>query len=321
MKARTLNLIWGLLLIAAGGLFLAQNLGLISAPAPLVWAGLFGVASLTFFASYFVSGARNWGWLFPAFVTGAVAATIFLAEMGISGAFMASMILWSVAVPFLVPFVQAPRENWWALIPAYVLGVIGGFLLLSGFIAGEWLVALVMFTIALPFFVAFLLDQENWWALIPGFVMAAVGLFMLLITQFSGEALGAFVLLAIALPFFVVFLRTRDNWWALIPAGVLATIAVVVLAAGATSESAEARWLGGVMFLGLAATFGTLWLMRSSQPTEWAKYPAAGLLVASLAAFAWGAGVQIVWPLALILIGGWLIIDVWRRGQSEHPLR
>ncbi len=34
-----------------------------------------------------------------------------------------------------------------------------------------------------------------------------------------------------------------------------------------------------MLFLGLAVTFGVPWLLRKTQPTDWAKYPATGLAV------------------------------------------
>jgi hypothetical protein len=43
-----------------------------------------------------------------------------------------------------------------------------------------------------------------------------------------------------------------------------------------------------VLCLGLAAIFGILWLRRKTEPTDWAKYPAAGLLVLSILAFILG---------------------------------
>lgn len=317
MRPRILTLFWGFILILAGALFLAGNFGLIPEPSGFVWAILFAAASLSFFASYFISGVRNWGWLFPAFITGAVAAVILLGELGISGPFIATMILWSIAIPFLVVFVQAPSENWWALIPAYVMGAVGAFILIVDRLPGEWVASLVMFLVALPFLAVYVINRENWWALIPGGIMILIGFVLLLLTQASGEVIGALILFAIALPFFVVFLRSPDNWWALIPAGVMASAGLTALLAGALSETAAARWLGGVMFLGMALTFGVLWLLRARQPTEWAKYPAIGLAIAGLVAVSWGAGIQIIWPLALIAVGGWLLWDVLRRREDS----
>jgi FtsH-binding integral membrane protein len=55
----------------------------------------------------------------------------------------------------------------------------------------------------------------------------------------------------------------------------------------------RAGMISGVLLLGLAATFGVLWLRRKNQPTDWAKYPAVGLFVLSILAFilgdAWNA--------------------------------
>jgi len=57
-----------------------------------------------------------------------------------------------------------------------------------------------------------------------------------------------------------------------------------------------------VLFLGLAATFGVLWLLRKNQPTGWAKYPAASLLALAVLAFILGSHFQEVWMVTMILV-------------------
>lgn len=315
MKAKYVNFIWGLVLILGGGLFLASNLGYLENRSPQLWTAIFTSASLLFFAGYFLNGVQEWGWLFPASIFGALALTIELSELGLQGSVVAAPILASIALPFAVAFVLEPRQRWWALIPAWVMVVLTSLMLFVERVPGEAVAALILFSIALPFLVVFLVDRSRRWALIPAFVLAAVGMIPLLATRLSGELMGAVVLMFIALPFFVVYFWSERNWWALVPAGILTSIALsLVLVLGGQFEPQEASLMTGVMFLGWSATFGVLWLRRASQPTDWARYPALGLLAAGVLALISRAGFQMFWPLVIIAVGVLiLVLNLWPR--------
>jgi len=312
MKARYVNFIWGMVLILGGGLFLASNLGYLEGQSSQLWMAIFASASLLFFASYFLNGIQKWGWLFPASIFGALALTIELSELGLQGSVVAVPILGSIALPFVVAFILQPRQRWWALIPAWVMLVLAALMLFVERAPGELIAALILFSIALPFLVVFLVDRSRRWALIPAFVLAAVGMIPLLATRLSGELMGSVVLMLIALPFFVVYFISQDNWWALIPAGILTSIALSLALVIGQFEPQETSLMTAVMFLGWSATFGLLWLRRTSQPTEWAKYPALGLLAAGVLALISRAGFLIFWPLVIIALGILiLVLNLW----------
>lgn len=304
MKAKYINFIWGLVLILGGGLFLASNLGYLENRSPQLWMAIFASASLLFFAGYFLNGLREWGWLFPASIFGALALTIELGELHLQGAMVASPILASIALPFVVAFVLEPRQRWWALIPAWIMAVLTALMLFVERVPGEAIAALILFSIALPFLVVFLFDRSRRWALIPAFVLAAVGTIPLLTTFVSGEMIGSVVLMFIALPFFVVYFWSESSWWALLPAGILSSIALsLLLVFGGQPETQVAPLMTGVMFLGWSATFGALWLRRASQPTDWTRYPALGLLAAGVLSIALRSGFEMYWPLIIIAAG------------------
>ena len=82
MKTRHANFLWGFVLILAGGLFLAQNLGYIPVLSEQFWMAAFAGISLVFFVAYFLSGIQNWGLLFPVCIFGGLALTIFFGNNG-----------------------------------------------------------------------------------------------------------------------------------------------------------------------------------------------------------------------------------------------
>lgn len=304
MKARTSNILWGLVMILGGGLFLAENLGYLDGLEPLVWSGIFAAASVVFLVAYAINGWRQWGWLFPASISAGVALTIYLAEYSTANAAVGAPVLIGVGLPFAVAFFLDPRQRWWALIPAWVMTVLTLIIFFVDRVSGELIGSLFMFSIALPFLAVYLSNRTRRWALIPAFVLTAVGIIPLLVTQVSGEAIGAYVTLMIALPFVAVFLWSRQNWWALIPAGFMGTIAIsMLLFLPGPGLIVHPEWMAGSMFLGWALTFGVLWLLRGSQPTAWAAYPAIGLALASVMAFFFGTRFELFWPLALIAVG------------------
>ena len=133
--------------------------------------------------------------------------------------------------------------------------------------------------------------------------------------------MGVVVMAMFSLPFLVVFFWSKKNWWALIPAGVFLSIAVVVLLAtnhiGTNGEQGSLP--PAVMMAGIGTTFGILWLMRHSQPTFWAKYPALGLYAAALLALFTGERFQNV--LADCAYHRWSGLDIHLRIQEtgEDP--
>jgi hypothetical protein len=104
MKARSINLVWGIILILAGGLFLAQNLGYLEELPLNAWVIIFSGLSLLFFATYFINGVKDWGWLFPAFIFAGVALTMSLTNAGVESDVLGVPVLIGVALPFVVAF-------------------------------------------------------------------------------------------------------------------------------------------------------------------------------------------------------------------------
>lgn len=135
------------------------------------------------FLAVYLRNREHWWALIPSFILFAIALMLLLTTLNVLGDdLIAPFILYAIAIPFLVVYFRNKKENWWALIPAYAMIVIGTMVgLIETRILGDMLIpAYIMLAIALPFFVVYFRNRENWWALIPGGIMAFIGLGFLL---------------------------------------------------------------------------------------------------------------------------------------------
>ena len=202
------------------------------------------------------------------------------------------------------------------LIAGGVLFLLQNLGILGGGIALLW--ALLFGAAGVIFLYVFLTDRANWWAVIPGFVLLSLAV-LIVLNQLApgvgGTWGGALFLGGVGLGFWVIYFVNREHWWAVIPGGVLLTLALVA----GLSSVLEGIETGGVFFLGLGLTFGLLSFLPTPQGRmKWALIPAAVLLVMGLlitAAFT--SALNYLWPLALILIGLYLIFRTFgfRQGQ------
>ncbi len=199
--------------------------------------------------------------------------------------------------------------------------VFGAILVLSGVLflldnlgvlkgAGDLFWAVLFAVAGGAFICRFATDRQHWWALIPGFTLlglATVLALELLPLGDTGAISGGLFLASIGAAFWAIYLTRRDFWWALIPGGVLVTLGVVA----AIGEKVKGEAVGGIFFLGLAATFGGLWALPMTQGRQtWAAIPAVILGIMGVALLAGAAvGLSYVLPAALIIVGLYLL---WR---------
>lgn len=318
MTNKRSNLLLGVALIALGGVLLLQSLGLVTDLSPVLWAVIFAATSVSFVGAFFYSGREQWFWLIPASVTGGLALVTALTLTEVDGIWLGALFMASVSIPFGLIYLLNRQKHWWALIPAWATAVLTVIILVSEQWAGETIGALVMWSVALPFFVVYLRNREHWWALIPGFITAGIGLIVLLASQGPEEVVGTVVLLIVAAPFAAIFFLTKGQWWAIIPAGVLTTVALIIPLAAAAGESDFAGQLvGAVLFLGISVPFAWLWWRGKAYDTTWAKYPAVALAAAGVLTLVLGTVIENGWPIILIVIGLWLLYENVRQPKLK----
>jgi hypothetical protein len=210
------------------------------------------------------------------------------------------------------------RRVEWRVLIGILLVAVGALLLLQTFgifrLVWDLVWSILFLAGGAAFLVAFLGREEEWWAAIPGMALLGIGALIGLSIIGLGETIGGAVFLgALSLSFWLVYLRRRENWWAVIPGGVLLTLAAV---AGLDQVVPWAE-TGGLFFIGLALTFGAVYLLPAPQGRmTWALIPAAVLLVVGLVVvLATSSVLQYLWPAVLILIGGYLVLRALRASQ------
>jgi hypothetical protein len=327
MKSNIVKILWGIVLVIGGGLLLAATMGYITLDLTntQVWSIIFVAIGAAFFLSYLLSGARNWGWLFPALIFAALALVTQIIPENPDGQLIALPIILSIAIPFYVGY-ALERKHWGLLIPAWIMTVVSVILVLSERANSDLIGSFFLFAIALPFIIAYLANRQHKWSLIVGVVMACVGLLPLIASMSPAEATGPVIMFLFALTFCIIYFATKNQWWAILPAGIFASIGVVALLdilfpnpENITVGNLEFGAYTGVLLLGFAATLGILWLLRGSQPTSWAKIPAIVILIASMIAFLWWATLNNLVPAVILLVlGAALIITSVLKRQGAH---
>lgn len=171
-----LNWLWGGILIALGGAaMLAQ---LVPGFSGLIVAAFFVGGGAIFFTIY-LRNNEHWWALIPGYALVMIGGVILLATAGFAEDFIPAFVMFTIAFPFFYVYLHN-RENWWALIPAYVMSAIGTPFLFGNLFPDFLIAPYVLFAIALPFFYVYLRDREHWWALIPAGIMSLIGLGLLM---------------------------------------------------------------------------------------------------------------------------------------------
>jgi hypothetical protein len=202
----------------------------------------------------------------------------------------------------------------------------GGLLILFGVMTlvsnltdlSAWIWVIVLALAGLAVFGVYLTDRSDLTLLIPAYVLWAVaGLVTLGTSNVLGdEFIATYILAAIVLPFLVVFLRDRAQWWALIPAYVLLAVGLMVglIAAGVLTELLIPAY---VMFA-VAIPFLVVFALNPKQ--WWPLIPGGITAIIGLAFLVAEATVEYIGPVALVVIGVWILArQLIRKEEPTAP--
>lgn len=208
MKRKEFRTFFGLGMIALGGLFLLQSLGVIETGMGILWAILFAASGATFLYFYWLNQEQWWA-LIPGFALIGIGALIGLAEYGppelenVAG----SIFMFSIALSFLIIYLRN-REIWWPIIPLGFLTTLGIMILLEPLMGeGEFDAVILFLGGALTFGVVGFQPSSKGkmsWAFIPAVVMLIIGGIFLADELGSAQLFGAATLVIVG-----IFLLTR----------------------------------------------------------------------------------------------------------------
>jgi len=149
---------------------------------------------------------------------------------------------------FLGMFVTR-RDQWWRALAGTTLLGCGAVILLVDWRQiqlGDWAPAVVLFGIALWFWITAAAQADNWWAVIPAGVLTLLGLLIGLRARLTSQnAMLAAIFLGLAVVFGLAYLvrsRKGDGRWAAIPAVALLLMGLVSLVGTINEPQAAIRW-------------------------------------------------------------------------------
>lgn len=213
MKWPILRLLWGMLLILGGILFLLYELGyfLIS---DFAWAIILGIAGLAFL-SVFIADQRQWWALFPGFALLIGTSVILLEnvfpqwpdELG------GVIALGGIGLAFLIIFF-INLENWWALVPAGVLISLAVAIGLTAFLEESLMPGVFLMGLGLTFGgISFISTPKGRmrWALIPAVVLLVIGFILLVTLSDLMVYLLPIGLIAVGIYIIYVMFRSRQR--------------------------------------------------------------------------------------------------------------
>ena len=174
--------LFGGLLIVLGGLFLLQELNVISSEWSiwgLLWAFLFAVGGLIFLYSYLTDRSQWWP-LIPGVALLGLSALIFLEEFFDIGNWGGAIFLGALGLGFIFIYLFH-RQNWWAIIPGGVLITLAFVAGLEDFVGGDSGGGILFLGMGLTFLILGIIPTTEGrmkWAFIPAIVLLLMGLLL-----------------------------------------------------------------------------------------------------------------------------------------------
>lgn len=301
------SLFWGIVILGAGLIMLAQQLGYLNPFTPQATIVILAGISLLACMMYLAKGWQHWEWLFPVGIFGGLAISAAIAMSGINKPVAGTPLFVGLLIPFAAAYSIDRTRNWWALIPGGIMFFLASTTLLLSATDGQWVGALFLFMLAISFLIVYLGNRVRKWALLVAYIFAVLGIAPVMTTRSSdARYYGAIFLFAVALPFFVLYFRSAARWWAIIPAGSLTAAAVVAaLSISGLINSIGGVYVGTVVLSGLALTFAVVWL-RNAKP--WAKPVTIVLLILAFVSVLAASYAQIIVPITIVLLGCYLLL-------------
>lgn len=236
MRRSRSTILVAIVLILAGGVLLAQNLGLLGPLQLPIESYILGGLGLLFLLVFLTAPAENWWAAIPGCVLLGVGMATYLDTRPIQNEWGGSAVLFSIGLPFLLIYLVKRGSFWWALIPGGIMTALAVITILALRVRGEVVGTLVLWLIALAFWIVYAANRRDWWAIIPAGTMTVLGLMPLLsLSDVSAQFIGGVFFVGLSAVFGLIYLVNRRDpqmFWPVYPAGVLFAIGIGLLVFG-----------------------------------------------------------------------------------------
>ena len=175
------RVLWGLILIVSGFLFLMESLGFMIIGT--VWPVVFGIAGIIFVYS-FIRDPHQWWPVIPGFTLLGLASVIFLDAVApnLADQVTGGVFLGCIGLSFITILLSTRGQQWWAIIPGGTLLTLAAVAALEPFIADDMTGAIFMLGLALTFSIIYFMPfpgRRMRWALYPSIILGIIGILLL----------------------------------------------------------------------------------------------------------------------------------------------
>jgi hypothetical protein len=180
MKRFDMRILWGGLLICVGGLFLLQELDLITSAWGIIWTLVFIAAGSIFIYTYFRDRSQWWP-LIPGLGLIGLGILIFIDDYFPGTDWSAAIFLGAIGLSFWLVYVLN-QENWWAVIPAGVLTTLTLVVAFEPVLHGDADGGVFLLGMGVTFFLLGVLPTTQGrmrWSFIPAAVLSLIGILLL----------------------------------------------------------------------------------------------------------------------------------------------
>lgn len=250
---------WLFPIFIAVGLILSAVLSLTTITPIWIGAMLMVCISTPFWILFLFDNKKNWWALLPGWATAALALIISVSEIW-TKPMVGALVIWSVALPFIVLYLRY-RIHLWAAIPGFFVILAGTMVLLVNHSPEETIGTFVLLVLAFPFFAIYFFAR-NWWAVIPAGILTTLALLVPFAVSIEEDSQGvqllsAAMFLGFAVPFTWLWWR-RDLYptaWTKYPAAGLIVAAIATLFPGMVIQSG---WLVFLIVIGAWVLYDNL---------------------------------------------------------------
>jgi hypothetical protein len=180
MDKRTMNIVWGSIIILLGVFLLLITTDVIdiSFNASWLFGFLFFLAFIFFMGIYFSMRREQFWPLIPGIIMLGLSLLILSEEISLRGPIGAGLFMLFIGLSFLTVYVFH-SEHWWAVIPGGMVGSVS-LVIFFGDLLGVGLMFLGMgVTFIALYFILLGTEDKHWWPLIPGSILAFMGILFL----------------------------------------------------------------------------------------------------------------------------------------------